>query len=164
MDRPAEPGISTRPGSLPSREIYIERFGRGQRLTLYVDSSALLKRYVSEHDSAAAITLMKSDPVLVTSRLTEIEVRRNIARLLHDDTALVAKEQFAEDLDAFALIHVDATTCNQASRVAEQTLCRSLDAIHIAAALRAGPATTLLTFDTRQAQAARACNLNTIGV
>jgi len=40
-------------------------------VTLYVDSSALLKRYVDEHDSEAAVGLMATDPVLVTCRLTE---------------------------------------------------------------------------------------------
>ena len=52
-------------------------------MTLYVDSSALLKRYVDEHDSEAAVNLMTTDPVLVTSRLTEIEVRRNLTLLLN---------------------------------------------------------------------------------
>jgi len=52
-------------------------------VTLYVDSSALLKRYVDEHDSEAAVNLMTTDPVLVTSRLTEIEVRRNLTLLLN---------------------------------------------------------------------------------
>ena len=44
-------------------------------------------RYVDEHDSAVAAELMKSDPVLVTSRLTEVEVRRNLARLLDGEEA-----------------------------------------------------------------------------
>lgn len=130
---------------------------------LYVDSSALLKRYIREHDSEAAIELMASDPVLVTCRVTEVEVRRNIARLLDGDDAVAAKQQFLADLDAFALVAVDATTCNEAARVAEQTLCRSLDSLHIAAALRSGGATTVLTFDVRQAQAARSAGLAVIG-
>lgn len=132
-------------------------------MVLYVDSSALLKRYVREHDSEAAIEHMASDPVLVTSRITEVELRRNLARLLEGDQAAVAKRQFLDDLDAFALIAVDAATCNEAARIAEQTLCRSLDAIHIAAALRSGEATTLLTFDIRQAQAARSVGLAVVG-
>ncbi len=40
-------------------------------MTLYVDSSALLKRYVDERDSAFAEQAMGDDPVLVTSRITE---------------------------------------------------------------------------------------------
>ena len=132
-------------------------------MTLYVDSSALLKRYVAEHDSEVAEQLMAIDPVLVTSRITEVEVRRNLVRLLDPEDAAVAKRQFLEDLNVFALVGMDAVTCNQAARIAEQTLCRSLDALHLAAAIRAGSATTLLTFDHRQAQAARSLDLSVIG-
>ena len=130
---------------------------------LYVDSSALMKRYVAEHDSAAADSLLASDPVLATSRLAEVEVRRNLARMLDGVDAAGAKRQFLEDLDAFALVAVDATICNDAARVAEQTGCRSLDSIHIASALRAGSQTTFLTFDVRQANAARSMGLTVIG-
>jgi len=123
-------------------------------MTLYVDASALLKRYIEERDSEVAESLLATDPVLVTSRLTEVEVRRNLARLLDTTDALAAKRNFTEDLDAFALVNLDATTCSTAARIAEQTGCRSRDAIHLAAAQRAGAGTTLLTFDIRQAQAA----------
>ena len=74
-----------------------------------MDSSALLKRYVAEHDSSVADSLMSADPVLATARITEVEVCRNLVCLL-DDTAAAAKRQFLEDLDAFALVAVDATT------------------------------------------------------
>ncbi len=124
-------------------------------MTLYVDSSALLKNYIDEHDSDLAVELMATDPVLVTSRLTEIEVRRNLTRLLGGSELSDARRRFTTDLDAFALVAVDATTCGEAARIAEETLCRSLDSIHLATAFRAGAATTFLTFDIRQAQAAR---------
>ncbi|RLE26174.1 MAG: hypothetical protein DRJ50_01445 [Actinobacteria bacterium] len=132
-------------------------------MTLYVDSSALLKRYVEEHDSEVAVNLMAADPVLLTSRLTEVEVRRNLARLLSGGELTTSRRQLAVDLDAFAFVSLDATTCNEAARIAEQTLCRSLDSLHLAAAVRSGPATTLLTFDIRQAQVARTIGMTVIG-
>ena len=132
-------------------------------MTLYVDSSALLKRYVDEHDSEAAVSLMATDPVLVTSRLTEIEVRRNLTRLLDGSELTSSRRQLAVDLDAFALVSLDASTCNEAARIAEQTLCRSLDSLHLAAAVRTGSATSLLTFDLRQAQVARTLGMMVIG-
>ncbi len=130
---------------------------------LYVDTSALLKRYIAEHDSAPAIALMESDPVLVTSRLTEVEVRRNLARLLDPPEAQAAKQRFLQDLDAFALVALDEVTCNAAARIAEQTMCRSLDALHLASAERVGSSITVLTFDLRQAQAARSLGLRVVG-
>lgn len=133
-------------------------------MTLYVDTSALIKRYVYERDSEVAEQLMLTDPVLVTSRLTEVELRRNLTRLLDADDLFLARRRAQADLDAFALVNLDAATCNAAARIAEQTLCRSLDALHVAAALRTGQSTTLLTFDIRQAQAARSVGLSVIGV
>jgi predicted nucleic acid-binding protein len=102
-------------------------------------------------------------PVLVTSRITEVEVRRNLARLLDGSALSNARVQFSQDLDAFALVGLDPTTCNEAARIAETTSCRSLDAIHLASALRAGAATTVLTFDVRQAQVARSLGLAVAG-
>jgi len=132
-------------------------------VTLYVDSSALLKRYVDEHDSAVADELLRTDPVVVTSRLTEVEVRRNLTRLLEGDELDRQRRALAVDLDAFALVALDATTMNTAARIAEQTMCRSLDAVHLAAARRAGAATALLTFDARQARAARQLGMSVVG-
>ncbi len=132
-------------------------------MTLYVDSSALLKRYIDEHDSDVAVELMHTDPVLLTSRITEIEVRRNLTRLLEPPDLDAARRQLAVDLDAVGLITVDAVICNDAARIAEQTLSRSLDAVHLASAKRTGSATTVLTFDIRQARAARAIGLDVIG-
>lgn len=132
-------------------------------MTLYADSSAVMKRYIDERDCDVVEDLLATDPVLVTSRITEVEVRRNLRRLLDGDAFLEARRQFADDLDAFALVAVDGTTCNEAARIAEQTLCRSLDALHLASALRAGTGTTFLTFDIRQAAAAREVGLTVIG-
>ena len=48
-------------------------------MSLYVDSSALLKRYMDEPDSDVADSLLRSDPSLLTARHTIVEVRRNLA-------------------------------------------------------------------------------------
>jgi predicted nucleic acid-binding protein len=133
-------------------------------MTLYVDSSALLKRYVDEHDSDLADELLRSDPVLVTTRLTEVEVRRNLARLLEGDELERQRRSVSVDLDAFAMVGLDAVTMGNAARIAEQTLCRSLDSIHLAAAQRCGTATVLATFDVRQAAVARRLGLSVVGV
>ncbi|MFZ8997073.1 MAG: type II toxin-antitoxin system VapC family toxin [Ilumatobacteraceae bacterium] len=133
-------------------------------MTLYVDSSALLKRYVDEHDSDLADELLRSDPVLVTTRLTEVEVRRNLARLLDGDDLERQRRSMSIDLDAFAMVGLDAVTMGTAARIAEQTLCRSLDSIHLAAAQRCGTATVLATFDVRQAAVARRLGMAVVGV
>ncbi len=133
-------------------------------MTLYVDSSAILKRYLPEHDSALAHDLMTSDSVLATSRISEIEVRRNLAVQLEGTHHIEAKAQFLVDLDNFALMAMDAVLCSSAAHVAERTGIKTLDAIHLASALRAGERTTFLTFDVRQAQAGRSIGLTVVGV
>jgi uncharacterized protein len=129
-------------------------------VSTYVDSSALLKRYVDEDDSPAADALLRADPELLTARHTIVEVRRNLARLLSGRDLAAARGAFADDLRSFSIIELDATTCESAAAIAETTGVRTLDALHLAAAQRvSAPGFGFLTFDLRQAQAARALGL-----
>jgi predicted nucleic acid-binding protein len=133
-------------------------------VSLYVDSSALLKRYVDEPDSDAADSLLRSDASLVTARHTIIEVRRNLARLLEGRPLSAARSAFARDLEVLSIVELDEATCDAAAAVAEVTGVRTLDALHLAAAQRlGGPAVPFLTFDVRQAQAARSLGLTVVG-
>lgn len=133
-------------------------------MTLYVDSSALLKRYVEEPDSAAAAELLDSDPSLVTSRHTLVEVRRNLARLLDPEAATAAKASFLDDISAFSLVELDHVTCEGAATIAELLGVRTLDALHLAAAQRlGGSAMPFLTYDLRQAQVARTLGFTVVG-
>jgi len=133
-------------------------------VSLYADSSALLKRYVAEPDSDAADALLRSDPSLLTARHTIVEVRRNLARMIAGRSLAAARAQFARDLDLISIVELDEATCERAAAVAEVTGVRTLDALHLAAVQRAGgPAVPFLTFDVRQAQAARALGLIVLG-
>ena len=133
-------------------------------MSLYVDSSALLKRYVDEPDSDAADSLLRSDSLLLTARHTIVEVRRNLARLLDGRALATARSAFGRDLDALSLVELDEVTCEAAAAIAEVTGVRTLDALHLAAAQRVGgTAVPFLTFDVRQAQAARALGLTVVG-
>ena len=133
-------------------------------MTLYVDSSALLKRYVAEHDSTRADELLRSDPDLVTGRHTMIEVRRNLTRLLEGRDLADGRAAFTEDIRAFALVELDAATVDLSAKISELTGARTLDALHLGAAQRAGGAAlTFLTFDLRQAQIARTLGFTVVG-
>jgi predicted nucleic acid-binding protein len=133
-------------------------------VSLYVDASALLKRYVDEPDSDACDAILRSDPVLVTGRHTVVEVRRNLARLLEPADLPGARSLFERDLTAISLVELDATTCETAAAIAEVTGVRTLDALHLAAAQRVGgTALPFLTYDVRQAQAARSLGFTVLG-
>jgi uncharacterized protein len=133
-------------------------------VSLYVDSSALLKRYVQEPDSEAAASLLRSDSSLLTARHTIVEVRRSLARLLDEPDAAAMRAAFGQDLEALSIVELDSATCDSAAAIAEVTGARTLDALHLAAAQRVGGAAVpFLTCDLRQAQAARSLGLTVIG-
>jgi uncharacterized protein len=134
-------------------------------VSLYVDSSALLKRYVDEPDSGVADSYLRNEPSPLTARHTIVEVRRNLARLLEGRDLATARSAFANDVSVLSIIELDESTCEGAAAVAEITGVRTLDALHLSAVQRVGgSAVPLLTFDVRQAQAARALGLTVVGV
>jgi len=64
-----------------------------------------------------------------------------------------------------ALVSADVRVCELAADIAERFGVRSLDAIHLGSARRVNIAgLSFLTFDQRQAIAARALGLNVVGV
>lgn len=131
---------------------------------LYVDSSALLKRYIEEPHSDLADELLRADPVLTTGRHTVVEVRRNLARRASVEDVAQLRAAFARDLEGFAIVELDGVTCEQAAAIAEELGARTLDALHLAAAQRVGGAALgFVTFDLRQAQAARSLGFTVMG-
>jgi len=123
-----------------------------------------MKNYIEEADSSVAQRLLASDPVLVTSWVTMIEVRRLLARLLSGAELRRARQQFTADIDSIALVAVDEVVCRSAADIGEQLGVRSLDAIHLASARRLGTAgLPFLTFDLRQAQAGRSLGFTVLG-
>ena len=135
-------------------------------MPLYVDSSALVKLYLIETDSAAAQTVLFGDDEWVTAAHAEVEVRRVLAVRLRAAPELhrAAREQFAADWQRTSIVALDTVTCRLAADLAETTLARSLDALHLAAAQRAGaPALPFVTYDLRLAQAARSLGWPVLG-
>jgi predicted nucleic acid-binding protein len=132
-------------------------------VSTYVDSSALLKRYIEEPDSEAADALLRADDELLTGRHTIVEIRRNLARLLSGAPLAAARRAFVDDLRSISIIELDEATCESAATIAETVGVRTLDALHLAAAQRiSAPGVGFLTFDVRQAQAARALGLTVL--
>jgi predicted nucleic acid-binding protein len=133
-------------------------------VTLYLDTSALLKRYIEEPDSSQFNTILGSDEGWLTCRVTWVEVWRNLGRRLTGADAPVARDAFRADWAHLAVVEIDAVLAEGAGRIADLTGSRSLDAVHLAAMQRAGPSgITLVTADLRQAQAARSLGWSVLG-
>jgi predicted nucleic acid-binding protein len=133
-------------------------------VTLYVDSSAFLKRYLNERDSAACERLMDVDQNWASGQHTMVEVRRILARKLGGASLIEARHQFDADWARTSAVALDEETCAAAAEIAELTGSRSLDALHLGAMARtAGEELSLLTYDIRQAATARSLGWLVLG-
>lgn len=134
-------------------------------MALYVDTSALLKRYLDEPDSEGAEAYLLGDVAWFSARHTFVELRRNLARALAGEELVRVRDTFEDDWRRVTVIELDEVTCRLAADIGEHTGLRSLDSLHLGAASRLGPQLlTLLTFDIRQAQAARQLGFRVLGV
>lgn len=133
-------------------------------MSLYVDASALLKRYVAESDSADCERILRSDSVWITGRHAWVEVIRNLYRLLEGAERNRLEKVFRSDWSRINVVELDRDTCERAADLAKTHLVRTLDALHLAAAQRVGGTTfPFVTYDVRQAQAARALGFTVLG-
>ena len=129
----------------------------------YADASAVVKLIRDEPESAS-LRVFLSDADLVSCELLVTEVPRAIRRAADRDArvpldALVARA--GETLDAIALLPLDRALLAAAGALAEPML-RALDAIHVAAAVDLAPLDAFVSYDERQAAAARLAGLRTV--
>ena len=109
-------------------------------MLLYVDTSALFKRYVEENESEAVLASMEEAETVGTVVITRVEVAAALAKAVRDqrmnrNEALAAEREFLDDWDDFTIIRVtDALTVRAGALVWQHDL-RGYDAAHLAAAL-----------------------------
>lgn len=122
----------------------------------YLDTSAAIKLAHAEDETAALVDAVNHEkPVLVSSELLITEMHR--ARLRLPSLTQGATHSL---LRKVSLSPVTTEVLRFAGNIEGQHL-RSLDAIHIAAALLGG-APTLITYDNRMAESARAAGLEVL--
>lgn len=129
----------------------------------YADASALVKLVRDEPESAALRTFL-AQADLVASALVLAEIPRAIRRAVAHDPALGLDRLMAragELLDSVALLPVDQALLSLAGALAEPAL-RTLDAIHVAAAVDLAPLDAFVSYDERQSAAARLAGLRTV--
>lgn len=129
----------------------------------YADASALVK-LVHDEPQSAALGAFVCDADIVSSELVLAEVPRAIRRAAAREPRLpldLMIERAAEVLDALALLPLDRGLVCAAGALTEPAL-RALDAIHVAAALDMAPLEAFVTYDERQAAAARLGGLRTV--
>jgi uncharacterized protein len=100
-------------------------------LNLYLDASALVKRYVAEPGSDTVRRAMAEADGWFMCRIGFVETYRAIGIAAGERVA----QRFEGEWAAFGSIEVDADLAEAAARLALASRLRTLDALHLAAAL-----------------------------
>ena len=111
--------------------------------TTYVDTSALVKRYVAEVGSAWVRRLVARPvhQVLYTAALTEVEVRSALQRLVREgrvDTAQahrLTRRLLQHCTQRYQLLRITRPVIAEAGRLVETHPLRAYDAVQLACAL-----------------------------
>ena len=129
----------------------------------YADASALVK-LVREESESDALRAYLADVDIVSSELVLTEIPRAVRRAAAHDPELpldLLLERVGMLVDAVALRPLDRALLAGAGALAEPAL-RALDAIHVASAVDLYPIDAFVTYDERQAAAARLAGLRTM--
>ena len=143
-------------------------------MTTYFDTSIVIKGYVFEVNSPAAVEILEANKTPIPfSHILEIELRTGI-RLKHGRGEITAAEMKAalqaveNDLASgilsrpeYNLESVFTRAETLSSKHAADTLARSTDILHVAAAVEAG-CTNFASFDDRQRKLAAFAGLKVV--
>ena len=140
---------------------------------LYLDTSALFKRYVEEDESQAVLARIEEAPAVGTALITRVEVAAALAQAVRQERmgrneAGEAEQEFLDDWEDLTRIRVTESLVTRAGQLAWRHNLRGYDAAQLAAALTWQDETedtedeiVFACFDNELAQAAAAEGLET---
>ena len=132
-------------------------------MTLFVDTSALVRRYVAEPGRDLVVEAMAADPTWVASALCRTETMVALHQLAAGPRQQARLwSSFRDDWDAFAVVPVDDRCLGRAVELGSSFSIRIVDAVHLAAADRLPRPARYLTFDRHQIPAAAALGFEVI--
>jgi predicted nucleic acid-binding protein len=133
-------------------------------MILYLDASALVKRYVVEHDSQRVSEWIEAAGMIVTALITRVEVAAAIARvqrmkIISPAESAAALRVFRSEWESYHRLPVTEATVSRGDLLACEQNLRGYDAVHLACALiwqeTIGLPVTLATFDRQLMGAAK---------
>ncbi len=133
-------------------------------MILYLDASALVKRYIQENASQDVNAWIEAADMVVTALITRVEVAAAIARanrmqLITSKEALTTLRQFRLEWESFQRLPITENTVARGDNLAVEYNLRGYDATHLACALiwqeTLGMPVTLASFDVQLIEAAR---------
>lgn len=121
-------------------------------MLLYLDSSALVKRYVDEPMSEAVRALMDEAPAAATALTTCTEVGAALARAMRDgrleeEDARRAHEEFLQEWPDLGRVPITQALMTRADKLAWAHGLRAYDAVQLAAALTCQDTVAALGYD-----------------
>lgn len=110
-------------------------------MILYIETSAVLHWLFGETDSRHVIDAINSAEIVLTSALTVLETERALVRAVRTDLLSEAKagrtrKLFRDNLRGWELMEITAEVQSRAAAAFPVEPVRSLDAVHLATALR----------------------------
>lgn len=140
-------------------------------MILYLDASALVKRYIKEKESERVNDWIEAAEMALTGLITRVEVVAAIARagrmnIIPSEEALAAIHKFRSEWESFHRLPITENTVMRGDLLAYSQNLRGYDATHLACALiwqeTLGVPVTLASFDEDMAEAARNVKLETL--
>jgi predicted nucleic acid-binding protein len=140
-------------------------------MILYLDASALVKRYISENGSEQVNSWIGEAEMVVTGLITRVEVAAAIARaqrmkLIRPEEAATALSLCRSEWESFQRLPITENTVRRGDFLACDHNLRGYDATHLACALiwqeTLGLNVTLASFDGQLIQAAKEVRLEVL--
>lgn len=120
-------------------------------MTLALDTSALLGRYLSGPHRSVVIEAMAADPVWCAAALARTEALGMVDRVCDlptDGDRL--RRALRDDWERIHVVPLDQRCLDRAAELTREQPLRTVDALHLAAADRLPRPVTFVTFDPRQ--------------
>ena len=137
-------------------------------MIVYLDASALVKRYIAEAGSAAVAEVIRGATVVGTAILSRVEVAAAIAKgarmkLFSRQQGATALRVFNSEWDDLVRLQMTHVLVSRATTLAWDHNLRGYDAMHLASALfwqdMLGEPVTVATFDRQLWESASATGL-----
>jgi len=131
---------------------------------LYLDASALVKRYIHEKESQNVNAWIGAAEMVVTGLISRVEVVAAIARagrmsLISPEATNAALRQFRSEWESLQRLPISENTVIRGDALACEHNLRGYDATHLACALiwqeTLGVPVTMASFDSQLLEAAR---------
>lgn len=142
-------------------------------MILYLDTSALVKAYVSEANSDAVLDGMAQAQAVASHSVAYVEAHAAFARLLREGALSESahgevRQEFRQDWPQYLRLDLTEALAERAVDLAEAFALRAYDSLHLAAAdylqRHTDTGVTFACFDRRLNQAARVLGLELMGV